>query len=91
MEAKMPEVVIYTTTYCGYCHRAKMLMEEKRVAFEEINLDEQPERYEEMLSRSEGRRTVPQIFVNGLGIGGCDEIYDLERKGQLDELLATAG
>ena len=91
MEAKMPEVVIYTTTYCGYCHRAKMLMEKKRVAFEEINLDEQPERYEEMLSRSEGRRTVPQIFVNGLGIGGCDEIYDLERKGQLDELLATAG
>ena len=91
MEAKMPEVVIYTTTYCGYCHRAKMLMEEKRVAFEEINLDEQPERYEEMLSRAEGRRTVPQIFVNGLGIGGCDEIYDLERKGQLDELLATAG
>ena len=91
MEAKMPEVVIYTTTYCGYCHRAKMLMEEKQVAFEEINLDEQPERYEEMLSRAEGRRTVPQIFVNGLGIGGCDEIYDLERKGQLDELLATAG
>ena len=91
MEAKMPEVVIYTTTYCGYCHRAKMLMEKKRVAFEEINLDEQPERYEEMLSRSEGRRTVPQIFVNGLGIGGCDEIYDLERKGQLDELLATDG
>ena len=91
MEAKTPEVVIYTTTYCGYCHRAKMLMEEKQVPFEEINLDEQHERYEEMLSRAEGRRTVPQIFVNGHGIGGCDEMYDLERKGQLDALLATNG
>ncbi|MEE8434495.1 MAG: glutaredoxin 3 [bacterium] len=91
MEAKTPEVVMYTTTYCGYCHRAKMLMEEKQVPFEEINLDLQPERYGEMLSRAEGRRTVPQIFVNGQGIGGCDEMYDLERKGQLDELLATVG
>jgi glutaredoxin 3 len=68
-----------------------MLMEEKQVPFEEINLDLQPERYGEMLSRAEGRRTVPQIFVNGQGIGGCDEMYDLERKGQLDELLATVG
>ena len=91
MEAKTPEVVIYTTTYCGYCMRAKMLMEEKQVPFQEINLDLEPERYEEMLSRAEGRRSVPQIFVNGLGIGGCDEMYDLERKGQLDELLATVG
>lgn len=91
MEAKTPEVVMYTTTYCGYCHRAKMLMEEKQVPFEEINLDLQPERYGEMLSRAEGRRTVPQIFVNGQGIGGCDEMYNLERKGQLDELLATVG
>ena len=91
MEAKMPEVVIYTTTYCGYCHRAKMLMEEKKIAFEEINLDLETERYEEMLSRSEGRRTVPQIFINGQGIGGWDEMYDLERKGQLDELLAAVG
>jgi len=91
MEANRPEVVIYTTTYCGYCLRAKMLMEEKQVAFEEINLDPPPEKYGEMLSRAEGRRTVPQIFVNGHGIGGCDEMYDLERKGQLDELLATIG
>ena len=87
----MPEVVIYTTTYCGYCLRAKMLMEEKQVRFEEINLDLQPEKYGEMLSRAEGRRTVPQIFVNGNGIGGYDEMYDMERKGQLDDLFATTG
>lgn len=91
MEAKTPEVVIYTSTYCGYCHRAKMLMEEKKVAFEEINLDLESDRFGEMISRADGRSTVPQIFINGQGIGGCDEIYDLERKGQLDELLAAGG
>lgn len=91
MDAKMPEVVMYTTTYCGYCHRAKMLMEEKKVAFEEINLDLESDRFGEMISRADGRRTVPQIFINGQGIGGCDEMYDLEQKGQLDDLLAAGG
>jgi glutaredoxin 3 len=68
-----------------------MLMAEKGVAFEEINLDEHPERRGEMIARAEGRSTVPQIFIDGRGVGGCDNLYDLERRGKLDELLARTG
>lgn len=83
----MPKIEIYTTGYCGYCRRAKMLLDNKDVAYEEIRVDDQPGRRAEMTERS-GRRTVPQIFINGTGIGGCDELFALERKGRLDELLA---
>ena len=87
----MPEVEIYTTTFCPYCWRAKSLMDGKGISYQEINLDEQPDRRGEMLNRADGRRTVPQIFIGGKGLGGCDEIYELERRGGLDEILAADG
>jgi glutaredoxin 3 len=78
---------MYTKTWCPFCSRAKALLEDKGVPYEEINLDEQPQRRAEMLQRAEGRHTVPQVFIAGQGVGGCDDLYELERGGKLDELL----
>ncbi len=83
----MPEVEIYTTPLCPYCWRAKRLLQHKSVAFVEIDLWQEPSRRGEMLARAEGRRTVPQIFIGGRGIGGSDELAALERQGELDRLL----
>jgi glutaredoxin 3 len=91
LEPPMADVVMYTKTYCPYCARAKALLQGKGVAFAEINLDEHPERRREMIARAEGRSTVPQIFIDGQGVGGSDEMHELERRGRLDELLGTAG
>ena len=84
----MPDVTMYTRTYCPFCERARALLAKKGVAYEEIDLDEHPERRGEMIERAQGRATVPQIFIAGQGVGGCDEVYELERRGKLDELLA---
>jgi glutaredoxin 3 len=84
----MAEVVIYSTTVCPFCVRAKALLSKKKVAFQEINLTEHPGRREEMVSRANGRRTVPQIFINGQHVGGCDDLHELEAAGELDALLA---
>ncbi len=84
----MVEVEIYTSPFCPYCWRAKRLLKRKGVAFVEIDLWREPERRAEMVERAAGRHTVPQIFVGGRGIGGCDELQALERAGELDELLA---
>lgn len=78
-------IEIYTTGYCGFCVRAKALLDRKGLDYEEIRVDDQPEKRREMMERSQ-RRTVPQIFINGEGIGGCDELYQLERSGKLDEM-----
>lgn len=78
---------MYTTLQCPYCIRAKQLLEKKKIDFEEIRIDIDPTRMDEMISRSNGRRTVPQIFINGQLIGGCDDMYALELTGQLDQLL----
>jgi glutaredoxin 3 len=83
----MAEVVIYTTMFCPYCARAKALFEKKNVAFEEIGVDFDPHLREEMARRAEGRTTVPQIFIDGRPIGGSDDLYALERAGELDPLL----
>lgn len=83
----MAQVEIYTTGYCGYCRRAKSLLDTKDVSYEEIRVDAEPERRAEMMQRS-SRRTVPQIFIDGAGIGGCDELFQLEREGRLDTLLS---
>lgn len=80
-------VELYTTGYCGFCRRAKSLLESKNVPYEEIRVDSDPSRRAEMMERAAGRRTVPQIFINGTGIGGCDELFQLEREGQLDKLI----
>lgn len=82
----MADVIIYTTGYCPYCHDAKALLQKKNIAFTEIRVDIQPELRQEMITKS-GRRTVPQIFINGQPIGGCDDLYALERQGTLDQLL----
>jgi len=87
----MAEVEIYTTPLCPYCWRAKRLLEKKGVAFVEIDLWQHPERRDEMMRRAGGRRTVPQVFIAGRGIGGSDELLDLEAQGVLETLLRPAG
>ncbi len=82
----MSDVVLYTTRYCPYCVRAKHLLEQKGVAFQEIAVDNDPQLRAEMTQKS-GGHTVPQIFINEKPIGGCDDLYALERQGRLDELL----
>lgn len=79
-------VVIYTTRFCPYCIRAKMLLKEKGVEYSEIAVDQDPEKRQEMSEKS-GRFTVPQIWIGDDHIGGCDELYQLQRQGTLDELL----
>ena len=83
----MAKVEIYTTPICGYCMRAKTLLKRKNVKYEEIDLFKQGYRKEEMMTRSGGGYTVPQIFINGKSIGGSDELHALERAGKLDKLL----
>lgn len=84
----MPEIEIYTSPLCGFCHAAKRLLREKDLPFTEIDVLAEPARKVEMIERADGRRTVPQIFVDGRGIGGCDELYALARAGELDRLVA---
>ena len=84
----MAKVEVYSTSYCPYCMRAKALLRSKRVEFDEIDVTDDPELRAKMVKRSGGRRTVPEIFINGQIIGGCDELYELEQSGELDQLLA---
>ena len=86
----MADIEIYTSAYCGYCDRAKALLTRKGAAFTEINIMGDDARRNEMMTRS-GRRTVPQIFIGGRHVGGCDDLYDLESAGGLDSLLADGG
>jgi glutaredoxin 3 len=83
----MAEVEIYTTPLCPYCWRAKRLLDQKGIAFIEVDLWQHPQRRPEMIERAGGRRTVPQLFVDGRAIGGSDELAALERSGELDALL----
>jgi glutaredoxin 3 len=84
------DVVVYSTGWCPYCERAKGLLERKGVAFQEIKVDENPAERTAMLARSGGRRTVPQIFFGERHIGGFDELYALDKAGELDKLLGRA-
>lgn len=83
----MPPVDIYTTQLCGFCHAAKRLLTQKGVSFTEIDVGAAPERRAEMTQRANGGRTVPQIFVGGTHVGGCDDLFALDRAGKLDRLL----
>ena len=85
----MKTVEIYTTPLCGYCHAAKRLLQAKGVSFSEIDLGQNPARRQEMMSRANGRHTVPQIFVGDTHVGGYDDLSALERAGKLDPLLAA--
>ncbi len=81
---------MYSSSWCPFCHRAKRLLKSKGVAFTEINVDGQPGLRSEMMGRSGGRHTVPQIFIGGAHVGGSDELAALERAGRLDPLLQGA-
>ena len=83
----MQAVEIYTSPLCGYCHAAKRLLTSKGVSFTEYDVWADPTRKTEMLGRSNGRRTVPQIFIGPVHVGGSDELHALERAGKLDPLL----
>jgi glutaredoxin 3 len=85
----MQPVEIYTSPLCGFCHAAKRLLNEKGVSFSEIDVLADPSRKPEMITRANGGRTVPQIFVGETHVGGCDDLYALERAGKLDSLLAA--
>ena len=85
----MAKVEIYTKTFCGFCTRAKRLLDMKKVNYDEYSGDLGGAKKAEMVQRAGGRTTVPQIFVEGRHIGGCDELMALEQQGKLDELLAA--
>ena len=85
----MPLVEIYVKTTCSYCIRARRLLDSKGVDYQLYVLDPGSERKQEMVQRSLGRTTVPQIFINGRHVGGCDDLYSLDRQGKLELLLAA--
>ena len=85
----MQTVEIYTSPLCGFCHMAKRLLSAKGVSFAEVDILKQPKRRPEMIRRANGRSTVPQIFIAGKHIGGCDDLMALDRNGKLDAMLAA--
>jgi glutaredoxin 3 len=85
----MADITIYTGQFCGYCARAKALLDRKGAAYREIDVSGNPAARAEMMEAAGGRHTVPQIFIGGRHIGGCDDLYALESKGGLDPLLAA--
>jgi len=84
----MTRIEIYTSPLCGFCHRAKRLLSAKGVAYSEIDVSRDPVRRAEMVQRANGRRTVPQIFIDDVHVGGCDDLMAMDRTGALDRLLA---
>ncbi len=86
----MARIQVYTTEYCPFCVRAKMLLKSKAVAFDEIDVTDDPLAREQMVELAGGRRTVPEIFINGQIIGGYDELKALDASGELDKLLAQS-
>ncbi len=84
------KVVVYSTLLCPYCHRAKALLRKKGVAFTEIDVGMDPVKRAEMVNLAHGRHTVPQIFIDGKHVGGCDDLHDLDDQGKLDLLLDEA-
>ena len=87
----MPKIEIYSGDYCPYCTRAKVLLKQKGLAFTEYNVQQHPEKRDEMLERSNGARTIPQIFINDRHVGGCDDLYALDKKGELQGWLKPYG
>ena len=83
----MANIEIYTSPFCGFCYRAKSLLNDKGVDYIEVDIISQPKRHSEMIERAGGLQTVPQIFIDNQHIGGCDELYELEAKDKLDSIL----
>ncbi len=80
---------MYCTAFCPYCVRAEQLLSSKGMDVEKIRVDQEPDRFDEMLEKAYGRRTVPQIFIGDTHVGGYDDLAELDMKGELDPLLAT--
>lgn len=87
----MAAVTVYTGFACSFCERAKLLLTHKGVEFTEINVAQHPDQRTVMVEKASGARTVPQIFINEEHVGGCDDLYALDRAGKLDALLAIEG
>lgn len=85
----MAHVLIYSSPWCGYCARAKKLLSGKGVAYEDVDVDAEPRRRTEMQEKAGGRTSVPQIFIDGVHVGGCDDVHALDRTGKLDEMLGV--
>ena len=85
----MAQITVYSGPMCPYCDKAKALLKRKNVTFEEFNVKSDEAKLSEMLERSGGRKSIPQIFIDGRHIGGCDDLYALEGAGKLDELLTA--
>ncbi|MBK7838608.1 MAG: glutaredoxin 3 [Candidatus Obscuribacter sp.] len=85
----MPQVTVYSGPFCPYCTKAKALLDKKGVAYVEYNVKADDKKLKEMLERSGGRQTIPQIFIDDRHIGGCDDLYALEQAGSLDQILAA--
>ena len=85
----MPTIEIYTKAFCPYCSRAKALLEAKGVQYREIPVDFGGELREQMIQRARGRTTVPQIFIREHHVGGCDDLFALDRAGRLDDLISS--
>jgi glutaredoxin 3 len=83
----MKNITIYTTNTCPYCVKAKSLLNKKNAIFTEINVEDEDKR-NKMMELTSGRRSVPQIFIGDQHVGGCDDLYELERTGELDQLLS---
>ena len=84
----MAKIEIYTKITCPFCHAAKDLLAKKGADFHEVDINKQPDQRDTMIARAGGMATVPQIFIDGTHVGGCDELYALESKGGLDVMLA---
>ena len=83
----MINIDIYTSPYCGFCHRAKTLLNEKKQSYNEIDIIVNPDQFNKMVVRSGGKTSVPQIFIGKTHVGGCDDLHDAHKNGLLDELL----
>ena len=83
----MADIILYTKDYCPYCNKAKALLKQKKQEFQEIDITHDESLLAEMLEKSNGQKTVPQIFINGLHVGGADDLYALNSQGKLDTML----
>ena len=83
----LANIEIYTKPWCPYCRRAKSFLDKKGTSFNEIDIQAEPERRDEMIQRADGGHTVPQIFIDGIHVGGCDDLHELDSQGRLDGML----
>ncbi len=86
-QSQLNNIVIYTTNYCPYCVKAKKLLEQKGLSYQEINVENDDKLRQELVVKASGKKTVPQIFIGELHVGGCDDLHELESTGELDKLV----